>query len=390
MANLLIDPTHFSAPLLAFTQALVRTQSYSGQEGPLARLITEQMRALDFDEVRIDAYGSVIGRVGHGEKSILFDGHMDTVTVMDADLWQRPPFGGEIAEGYLWGRGSVDMKSGLAAAVYAAARAKRQGLLEGKSVIVTCSVDEEYCDGEGLRHAMETLPKPPDFAVICEPSENVIALGHKGKAQVRIRTQGVSAHGSAPEKGINAVYEMAEIIQRVERTNQALMSQGGSHGTLVLSQISSESVSLNAVPPACEIYLDRRMAPGETEATVRAEMDAIIAGKRASWELDTLRRSTWTGEQLVYQPLHPAWEIRKEEALARAFIAAYGETFGHAPEQYDFWDFSTDAVASVRLGIPTIGFGPGEYKLAHMRDERCATQQIVDACEVYTQVISKI
>ena len=137
------------------------------------------------------------------------------------------------------GRGSVDMKSGLAASVYAAAIAKNQGLLDGKTVYVTCTVAEEDCDGEGLKAALEVNYLRPDYAVICEPSANLIATGHKGKAQIIIQTQGVSAHGSAPEKGVNAVYEMAEIIQRIEQTNLSLVQQSNRHGTLVLAQISS-------------------------------------------------------------------------------------------------------------------------------------------------------
>jgi putative selenium metabolism hydrolase len=376
-----------SASLLAFAQTLVRTQSYSDQEEAIARLIASQMNALGFDEVKIDRYGNVCGRVGAGEQVILFDSHMDTVAVTDEDRWQVPPFSGEIVDGCLWGRGSVDMKSGLVASINAAALAKRQGWLAGKTVYVTCTVDEEYCDGEGLQHALEENAIRPAVAVICEPSANTITIGHKGKAQVRIRTQGLSAHGSAPEKGINAVYEMAAIIQRVEQINHELMQQNGRHGSLVLSQISSTSVSLNAVPSACEVYLDRRTVVGETEPTIRAEMERLVAGKPASWEIDTLRRKTWTGAELVYHPFHPAWEISLDHDLSRALVAAYTETFGHAPEKYDFWDFSTNAVATIRLGIPTIGFGPGEYKLAHMRDERCPVSQIVDACSVYANVI---
>ncbi len=304
--------------------------------------------------------------------------------------WQVPPFSGEILDGYLWGRGSVDMKSSLAASIYAAAIAKSQGLLAGKTVYVSCTVDEEYCDGEGLKHALEELQIKPKYAVICEPSANTISTGHKGKAQVIVQTKGISAHSSAPEKGVNAIYEMAEIIQRVEQTNLELMRKSGRRSTLVLSQISSTGVSLNAVPSACEAYLDRRMVVGETEQTIRDEMGRIIDGKNASWEFDTLQRQTWTGEPITYQPFHLAWEISLEHDLARALIAAYSDVFGKEPDKYDYWDFSTNAVATVRLGIPTIGFGPGDYKLAHMRDEKCEVSQILDACAVYTSVIDRL
>jgi acetylornithine deacetylase/succinyl-diaminopimelate desuccinylase-like protein len=190
--------------------------------------------------------------------------------------------------------------------------------------------------------------------------------------------------------GVNAIYEMAEIIQRIEQTNLELMKKGGRRSTLVLSQISSTSVSLNAVPTVCEAYLDRRMVVGETEKNIRDEMDRLVAGKNATWEIGTIRRRTWTGEQITYEPFHLAWEINLEHPLTRAFTAAYGETFGNPPGKYTNWDFSTNAVALVPSGIPTIGFGPGESKLAHVRDEKCEISQIVDACAFYSRAISRL
>jgi len=226
--------------------------------------------------------------------------------------------------------------------------------------------------------------------VICEPSNNKIALGHKGKAQISIKTQGVSAHGSAPEKGINAIYEMAEIIQRVEKANAELMKKAAPRGTLVMSRISSTSASLNAVPSECEVYLDRRTVPGETEDAIKEEMDQLILGKKATWEVGTLHRKSWTGMDITYEPFHSAWKIDLDHELTRACIAAYRETFESEPDEYDFWDFSTNAVTPVSMGIPTIGFGPGEYKLAHMRNENCKVDQIIEACGFYTRVIDKI
>jgi len=376
--------------LVAFAQRLVQTQSYSGQEEAIARLIAAQMTALGFAGVTIDSLGSVIGRLGNGPTSILFDSHIDTVTVNDAAEWDVPPFSGALVDGSLWGRGSVDMKSGLAASLYAAVLAHRLGLTAGKSVYVSCTVFEEDCDGENLKHLFQELALRPDFAIVCEPSGNQIALGHKGKAQVTITTQGVSAHGSAPEKGYNAVYEMAEIIQRVEQTNARLTARPAPRGTLVLSRISSVAASLNAVPSECEIYLDRRIAPGETQAAIHAEMDALVAGKRATWQIGRLHRTSWTGQPIEYQPFHLAWQLDPSAPLAQAAAAAYADSFGRAPGEYAFWDFSTNAVTTVALGIPTLGFGPGDHKLAHMRNEHCPIDQIIDACRFYTHLIERL
>ena len=381
--------TEESQRLLTFYRKAIATPSYSGQEEQLARLTEAWMKELGYDRVFIDSAGNVAGQVGCGPRIIHFDSHMDTVQVCDREEWTVPPFEGRLMDGMVYGRGSVDMKGGLAASVYAAALAKRQGLLEGKTVYVTGSVCEEYCDGVCLEHFYRDSGIRPAVCVICEPSGNTITLGHTGKVQARIVTHGVSAHGSAPDKGVNAVYEMAEIIRRVEALNQQLTQTPGG-GTIVLSQISCVTASLNAVPSQCEIYLDRRLRPGETVAQVHKELDQLVAGKRAEWLPGTLRRKSWTGTELLYEPAHEPWQIDPQAPLTRQCAAAYQAVFGLPPQRYDFCDFGTNGVTPVSMGIPTIGFGPGEYKLAHMRDERCDPRQVEDACRFYIQLISQL
>ena len=133
-----------STELVAFAQELIRIEGLSGQEEAVARAIAAKMEALGYDEVKIDRYGNVLGRMGNGDKKLLFDSHTDTVAVHDADQWQVPPFSGEIKEGFLWGRGSVDMKSGLAASVYAPVIARKLGKLEGKTVYVSCTIFDDF------------------------------------------------------------------------------------------------------------------------------------------------------------------------------------------------------------------------------------------------------
>ncbi len=378
-----------SRELLDFYIDAVRTKSYSDNEGELAKKIVARMKSLGFDEAFIDRAGNACGRVGDGKKIVHFDSHMDTVLAENESEWFKPPFAGEVVDGMLYGRGSVDMKGGLSASIFAAALAKKRGLLDGKTVWVTGSVCEEYCDGVCLEHFYADSGVKPDYCVICEPSDNLITLGHTGKVQARIATHGVSAHGSAPDKGVNAVYEMAEIISRVEALNARLSRTPGA-GTIALTHISCQTASLNAVPDKCEIYLDRRLRRGETVAKVREELAALAAGKRATVEPGTLIHTSWNGARLVYTPEHDPWNIAEDAALTRACAAAHEKTFGRAPERYDFWDFGTNAVVPVSMGVPTIGFGPGEYKLAHMTDERCSLKKVEEACRFYANLIAEL
>lgn len=375
--------------LIHFYRQAVQTPSLSNQEGDLAHLILEQMQKLDFDKCYIDRVGNVVGIVGEGPKVIQFDSHMDTVKPGEDKDWEYPPFSGELVDGYVYGRGSVDMKGGLSASVFAAAQAKKQGLLEGKTVVVTTTVCEEDCDGVNLINFYQDSGIRPSFCFICEPSDNLITLGHTGKVQARIITHGVSAHGSAPEKGVNAVYEMAEIIDRVNELNKTLQADT-TKGSIVLSKISSQAPSLNAVPHHCEIYLDRRLRLGERTEDVKKELDKLIEGKRASWELGTLKEVSWTGEALVYDPIHEPWCIEKEAELTKACVKAYADTYGKEPQKFEFWDFGTNGVVPVSMGIPTIGFGPGEYKLAHMVNERCLAEKVTEAANFYLNAIARL
>ncbi len=390
-----MTPSEYLSPqlqkeLLELAQSLVQIKSLPGQEEEIVKFIQKRMLALGYDEVRIDSMGNVIGKIGNGEKALLFDAHIDTVEVNDAEQWDFPPFGGQVFDGRIYGRGSVDMKCGAAASIYAAALANHLGFIQGKTIYVSCTVMEEDCDGVNLRHLFNELDLKPDYVIICEPSNNLITLGHKGKAQILMKTYGLSAHSSAPEKGVNAVYEMVEIIQRIEQTNLELMKKGEIRGTLALCSISSLSASLNAIPSECEVYIDRRIAPGETEEDIRQELACILQDKNASWEIQTIRRKSWTGMEVEYRPFHLAWKIDLDHELSRVCLDAYRETFGKEPIEFGYWDFSTNAVTPVSLGIPTIGFGPGDPKLAHMCNENCPVSQMLEACEFYIRVIQKI
>lgn len=377
--------------LICFAQEIIKIRSYSSEEGKLAEFIKEKMASLNYDEVYIDSIGNVVGRIGDGPISVMLDSHMDVVEAQNDDSWEYPPFEAEIHNGRLYGRGSVDMKGALAATVYGAVFARDMGWIDGHTVYITCTVNEEDCDGQNLKSLFQEKELRPDYFVTCEPSSNEITVGHNGKTQVLIKTKGVGSSACRPHLGVNAVYKMADIIKRVEQLNERLTAKGTPHGTVALSQISCVSASVNAVPSECSIYLDRRMVVGETAEDIRKEMDALVEGTDATWELGTLESISWTGKQIKYNPLHEAWKTDEQHPLTVACRAAYEEVYDKPyGGNYFFREGSTNAVTPVSLGIPCIGFGPGEAVMCHRSNENCSVEEIVAAAQFYARLIHQL
>lgn len=374
----------FEKDLISFTRDIVRIKSRTCHEGNVVKRIEQEMLHLGYDEVIVDKTGNVIGVMGSGPHKLLLDSHIDNVAVNDPENWSVDPYGGEIIDGKLFGRGSSDMKGSAAASVYAGYAIKQLGLDKGKTIYVCCSVMEEDYDGEGLYRAIVDNNLDPDYVVICEPSHLQISLGHLGRAIYKITAKGISAHGAAPEKGDNAVYKVPAIIERIEALGKKYMALSGEKPSIALTRIESEAVSLNAIPESCSLYIDRRMTLSEDETSIAEEMDMLVKGTGASWEIYDVYGSTWTGEKIVLHSFLPAWEIPLDHKLTKGCIRAYEELMGKEPVMYK-WDFSTNGVATAgKLGIPTIGFGAGIEKLAHTTDEYCPVSDIISACEFYT------
>ncbi|MCL2497514.1 MAG: YgeY family selenium metabolism-linked hydrolase [Symbiobacteriaceae bacterium] len=366
--------------IIVFAGELVRIPSQTGQEEELAKHIAAKMMHLGYDEVEIDAYGSVIGRVGSGPLRIIADAHIDTVAVSDAADWLFNPYAGVIHEGKLYGRGASDMKAAVAAIVYAGAAMKELALLQGKSLYISTSVLEEDYDGEALYHICQKVQ--PQLALICEPTNNILCQGQKGRAVLEVHFNGISAHGSAPEDGDNAVYKTAAVITAIEELGNQLIAAKGEQGSLALTRIESEAVSLNAIPTRCTLYLDRRLVVGQDYPYIEEEMNKLLSGTAGRWQVHDAKGRAWTGKEVVLHSFLPAWEIALDHPLARSFTAAYRSLWGREPT-YRKWDFSTNGVATAKLGIPTIGFGPGDDKMAHLRDEYASVDQIGDAVIFY-------
>lgn len=373
--------------LIKFTQDIIKIKSYTGHEKELAFFIKEKMEKLGYDKVIFDDLGNVIGVIGNGEKKILFDSHIDTVEVNDPEKWEMDPFGGEIKEGRIYGRGSCDMKAGVAATIYAGYMAKELGLTNGKTVYISTSLMEEDYDGVALEYILTKDEIKPDYVVVCEPSELKLAIGHRGRTLIKITTKGISAHGSFPEKGENAVYKMNKIIKKIEELENKFEKINGERGSVALSKIESNSVSLNAVPDLCSIYLDRRLIIGENKKFIKEEIEMLIEGTDAEWEIYNQIGESWTGKETILHSFLPAWEIDQEHILVKSAVESFERLNNKKPEIFK-WDFSTNGVTSAgKYGIPTIGFGAGEPKYAHTKDENCSVEEIIEACKFYSMLV---
>jgi len=230
------------ADLVQFMQDIIRIPSLSSEEGVVVNRIQDEMLKLGYDEVRIDPMGNVMGRIGNGPIVIALDGHVDTVDVGDLSLWNRDPHSGDIEDGILYGRGTSDMKGGVASSVYAGALLKKLGLPENVTLWVTGTVQEEDCDGLCWQYIVNEDGLRPDLVVITEPTSLRIYRGHRGRMEIEVHTSGLSCHGSAPERGDNAVYKMAGIIADIEKLNERLEPRDPlGKGTVTISEIRSSS-----------------------------------------------------------------------------------------------------------------------------------------------------
>lgn len=372
--------------LVAFGKKVVQTQSFTCQEGNMANLIADKMRSLGYDEVITDEMGNVLGRIGCGEAALLFDGHMDTVGVNDLSQWTLDPFGGEVQEGKLFGRGAADTKGPLISAVYGAAFAKKLGLAAGKSIYVSASVMEEDYDGEAVRFMLEKTGLRPRGVVICEPTGLKIATGHRGRALIEIRVVGKSCHGSTPELGINPVYKMAELIVRVEKLASELASREGQHGSLALTNIYCNTASNNSVPQDITIVLDRRLVLGESEEIISDEMNALVAGTGATWCFSDITDKTWTGYPFLFHSFLPAWEIENTNPLVEMAEEAYDQQQREAATLFKM-GCSTNAVTTAGMyRLPTIVLGPGNLEQAHSKDEFCEIKELIAAVGIYARI----
>ncbi|MDR2071011.1 MAG: YgeY family selenium metabolism-linked hydrolase [Treponema sp.] len=381
----------YEKDMTQFLRDVVRLPGESCGEKETAARIVEEMKKAGFDEAGIDRMGNVIGYMGTGKTLIAYDGHIDTVGIGNRANWNFDPYEGYENETEIGGRGTSDQLGGPVAAVYGAKIMKDLGLLNDKyRVMVTGTVQEEDCDGLCWEYIIKEEGIRPEFVVITEPTNGNIYRGQRGRMEIRVEVQGVSCHGSAPERGDNAIYKMGEILGEVKELNARLKDDPFlGKGTLAVSQIYFSSPSRCAVADMCAISIDRRLTWGETYQSALEEIRALPLVKKYAAQVSMYKydRPSYTGVVYPIDCYFPTWVIPEDAPATKAMVKAYEGMYGKP--KVDKWTFSTNGVTIMgRNNIPCIGFGPGKEEEAHAPNEKTWKADLVRCAAVYAALPS--
>ena len=418
----------YKLDMVRFLREMISHPSESCEEREVVACIKAEMEKLGYDAVEVDGLGNVIGWMGDGDKIIAIDSHIDTVGIGNIENWTHDPYKGYEDDDIIYGRGGSDQEGGMASAVYGAKIMKDLGLIPaGYKIMVVGSVQEEDCDGMCWQYIYNKDEIVPEFVISTEPTDGGIYRGHRGRMEIRVDVKGVSCHGSAPERGDNAIYKMADILQDVRALNENPADDSVEikglvkmldpkynpehyedarflgRGTCTTSQIFYTSPSRCAVADSCAISIDRRMTAGETWDSCLEEIRNLPNVKKYGDDVKVSMymydRPSWTGEVYETECYFPTWINKENAAHVQAVVDAHHALWGDeriGPESamslrhrplIDKWTFSTNGVAiQGRYGIPCVGFGPGAESQAHAPNEITWKQDLVTCAAVYAAV----
>ncbi len=363
---------------------LVRCKSLSLQEEQVQHQLIRQMQKAGFDEVRMDRLGNVIGRIGNGSRILAYDAHMDTVDLGNPEDWDFDPLSGDIKDGFVLGRGSVDQKGGAAAFVTAGRILRELAFDRDLTLYFIGSVIEEDCDGLCWKYLVEEEGIRPDAVVVTEPTNLNIYRGQRGRMEMQVSFYGLSCHGSAPERGQNAIYMASRAALEIEKLNERLHEDSFlGKGSVTISEIISKSPSLCAVADYARIHLDRRLTWGETKESALAEVGELIKDMKASVDVLEYREKSFTGLTYGMEKYYPTWNIPEDHEAIQLSADVFRRLFDKNPV-IDKWTFSTNGVTINGIyGIPVIGFGPGNEVLAHAPNEKTPVDHLEKASAFY-------
>jgi putative selenium metabolism hydrolase len=380
--------------IVQFMRDICAIPSMNSQLKEVGERIAAEMRGLGYDEVRFDRMGNILGRIGNGPRTIVFDSHIDTVGIGDPSAWAWDPFQGKVEDGILYARGACDEKGSTPGMVYGLAIARDLGLLEGWTGYYFGNM-EEWCDGIAPNSFVEVDPKiRPDFVVIGEPTKMQVYRGHKGRIELKVTAKGRSAHAASNHLGDNAIYKLLPVIAGIRDLEPRLGDHPFlGHGKITVSDMIVKTPSINAVPDEAVIFIDRRMTFGETKEDAIAQVRALIPEQdRESVTVEELfyDEPSYTGFVFPVDKYFPAWAIEDEHPLVIAGQEAR-RLIGLAATPSGKWDFSTNGIYwAGKAGIPSIGFGPGDERTAHTVNDCVPLADVVKAAEFYALLPSLI
>ena len=370
--------------LITFAQRLIQTPSTVGQEGAVAALIQGEMTRLGYEKVGVDEAGNVVGRIaGRDGPTLMMNGHMDHVDAGQAADWPHPPFGGEIHEDALWGRGAADMKGALAAMVYAGGLVKLLGARPPGDLTVTAVVQEEV-GGLGARYLAETLPV--DRVVVGEASGNHLRRGHRGRVELRAHFEGRSVHASMPDLGVNPHFSMARFATGMRKLHMAADPVYG-NSTVAPTRVISDPSSSNVTPSTLRLALDWRNVPGEGNEEIVARLEALLArslepGCQGRIEVATRELVSYTGMRMSYPDAFPSFTTASDDPWLCEAQRVLATALGREVE-VGVWRFATDGGHMAAAGATVIGFGPGDDAVVHTVEERLPLDQLVESVVGY-------
>jgi putative selenium metabolism hydrolase len=379
----------------SFLQDLIRTPSPSGHEEEAARVLSERMRALGFDEVEVDGLHDVMATIRGtgGGRSLLLNGHIDHVPAGD----MADPYSGRLLDGgafgvdglVVYGRGASDMKGTVAAMAMAGGILSELGVeLEGDFKVAV--VAQEEVDGAGTKATIEEGKFLGDVVIVGEATNMDVALGHRGGARADIVVRGRSCHASAPERGVNALYKAADLMARIRASLIPRLPDHPIFGktTIAVTRISAKPDIANVVPGECRFHIDCRNTPDFPTEALRSSLEEIIGSMRdEDQEMDAFVLSpSPTGVSRGFTGFYTDPEEYPVVAEARSAIA---DVLGHEPK-LKTWRFATDGRFYSWLGIPVLGFGPGEERFAHTHEDHVRVEDYLDSVKAYAWLACKI
>lgn len=371
---------------------MVRIPSVTGEEAAIAEYIARILEDIGFD---VDEHMAEEGRpnvvgVMHGEEGspkLILNGHMDTVPPGDFEKWNFDPYGGEISDGRLFGRGSCDMKGGLAAMMTAVKAIVDSGAQLRGDIIFTAVVDEEKGGYKGTKYIVDNGVLG-DYALIAEPSQMDIHIAHKGDLGIEVTVYGKTAHAANPERGINAIHKMTDVINGILEIPQRFDWKNKKHRlvgtpTIGVSTIKG-GIQRNIVPDTCSAVIDRRIVPTlESLEGARNEIEM---------QLDRLRNIDPQLDVKITKNILEveACEISENEPVVKALKKAHVKLMEKEPDVKGILGF-TDAHFLVNQGgVPTAMFGPGSIDQAHSENEYVEVKQLIKTSRIYAQTIVEL